>query len=455
MKILQISTYDRAGGAEKVAFDLQHAYRELGHDVRMLVRHKKTADPTVIEADPYAQTAPWGATAAQLDAWIAHQQRFRGQYRARDWLRRTTWPQRWIDRLQGTEDFGYPYAYHLLDQDWKPDVIHAHNLHGDYFDLRALATLSRQVPLVWTLHDTWAMTGHCAYFIDCPRWETGCGQCPDLQRPPAIRRDRTAENWQRKQAIYAQSRLAVATPSQWLMNVVERSMLRPWQKQVIPYGIDQRIYSPGEQQAARAALGLPQNAFICMFIAYSVSSTNIYKDVTTVDRAVRKVMDQAPKKELLFLCVGAGGDAPADDRIRYTGYLSDPTQVALYYRAADVLLQAANADNYPCVVLEALACGTPVIGTAVGGIAEQISDQHTGFLVPRGDGDAMAQRLTLLLNDRDQLRRMAQAAAQTAAQTHRLEQQAQTYLHWFDQLQAEYHSLATDCEPVIHTSERP
>lgn len=448
MKILQISTYDRAGGAEKVAFDLQQAYQELGHDVRMLVRHKKTDDPTVVETNPYTNTAPWGSAAALLDAWIANQQHFRGQYRSRDWLRRSAWPQRWIDGLNGTEDFSYPYSHYLLDQEWRPDIIHAHNLHGDYFDLRALATLSRHVPIVWTLHDTWAMTGHCAYFIDCPRWETGCGQCPDLQRPPAIRQDRTADNWQRKQAIYAQSRLAVATPSRWLMDVVERSMLQPWQRQVIPNGVNTHIYNPGDQHAARTALGLPQDSFICMFIANSISSTNIYKDVTTVEQAVRKVMQQEPEAPLLFVCVGAGGDLPDDDRIRHTGYLADPAQVALYYRAADLLLHAANADNYPCVILEALACGTPVIGTAVGGIPEQITDRQTGFLVPRGDSNVMAQRLMLLFNDRDQLRRMSSAAAHTAAQTHRLDQQAQTYLRWFDQLQAAYRSLATDHEPV-------
>ncbi len=446
MNILLINTYDRAGGAEKVAFDLHQAYRKLGHDVRMLVRHKKTNDPHVIEADPYAHTAPWGSVAANIDTWIADQQRFRGQYRVRDWMRRTAWPQRWIDGLNGTEDFGYPYSHHVLDEGWQPDVIHAHNLHGDYFDLRALATLSRRVPVIWTLHDTWAMTGHCAYFIDCTRWETGCGQCPDLQRAPAIRRDQTAENWQRKQAIYAQSHLAIATPSHWLMHVVERSMLQPWQRQVIPNGIDPTIYTPGDQQAARAALGLSQDAFICMFIANSISTTNIYKDVTTVDRAVRQVMQKMPDAPLLFLCVGSGGtpsNEPADDRVRYTGYVSDPVQVALHYRAADVLLHAANAENYPCVVLEAMACGTPVIATAVGGIPEQITDGQTGFLVPRGDGDAMAQRLIQLLEGREMLHTISTAAAQKITSAQHLEQQAQTYISWFEQLQAENSSMAT------------
>lgn len=449
MRILQLCTYERGGGAEKVALDLHHAYRALGHDARMLVRHSKQPTDGVYEADAYAHTAPWGKLAGKLDAWVAGQRRFRGQYRVRDWLRRTAWPQRWIALMSGAEDVGYPYAGRLLDTSapptaapgwgagWTPDVIHAHNLHGDYFDLRALAPLSRRIPVVWTLHDAWALTGHCAYFIDCGRWRSGCGSCPDLGRAPAIRRDRTAENWRLKREAYAQSRLAVATPSQWLMDQVEQSMLDPWRRQVIPNGVDRSVYRPGDREEARAALGLPQEAFICMFIATSVSAGNIYKDISTVDRAVRLAREQATGSELLFVCVGAAGES-ADPHVRYTGYLSDPARVALHYQAADVLLHAANAENYPCVVLEALACGTPVIATAVGGVAEQIDDGESGFLVARGDGAAMAERLLSLKSNPLLRRRMAARAARHERSTFTIERQAGRYLEWFGELREAY-----------------
>src|SRR5689334_640188 len=110
MNILQLSTYDRAGGAEKVAFDLHHAYRKLGHDARLLVRYKKTDASYVTEADPYAFTSPWASLTEMLDQRIADQKKFRGQYRLRDWLQRTAWPQRWLDMWQGIENFNYPYS---------------------------------------------------------------------------------------------------------------------------------------------------------------------------------------------------------------------------------------------------------------------------------------------------------------------------------------------------------
>ena len=435
MKILLLSTYDRAGGAEKVALDLYRSYREGGHDVRLLVRYKRTKDDGVFEVDPYQQTLPWAPLCAALEQCVRRFSRFRGQYRLVDWLRRTAWPQRWVDHWRGVEDFNHPYFWHLLDEPgWRPDVIHAHNLHGDYFDLRALASLSQRIPVVWTLHDTWAFTGHCGYFIDCERWRTGCGNCPDLGRYPAILRDGTAENWERKRQIYTRSRLAVATPSRWLMGCVEQSILHPWRKRVIPNGVDLTVYRPGDQRQARDALGLPQNAFICMFIASTVSHTNPYKDYTTIERAVQMVAEQVPVTDLMFVCVGGSSKAVADSRFRYTGYVADPHRVALYYQAADVLLHAANAENFPCVILEALACGTPVIATAVGGIPEQVVDGQTGFLVSRRDAEAMAQHTLCLFQDRDMRRQMGHKAALRAEEHYCLLAQAETYVSWFQEL---------------------
>jgi glycosyltransferase involved in cell wall biosynthesis len=353
-------------------------------------------------------------------------------------------PRRWIDYWRGTEDFNYPYTSRLADNSsWHPDVIHAHNLHGDYFDLTALVSLSQKVPVVWTLHDPWALAGHCGYFIDCERWQTGCGNCPDLNRSPAVRRDRTAENWQRKRQIYDQSRLAVATPSRWLMSCVEQSILRPWQRRVIPNGVDLEVHKPGRRQQAREALGLPPSAFILLAVS-AVATGNPYKDFTTINQVVRLVAAQTPTTDLVYVCMGESNQSASESWFRYTGYLSDPYQVALYYQAADVLLHAANAENFPCVVLESLACGTPVIATAVGGIPEQIVDGETGFLVPRGDSHAMAQHVLELINQPERCRAMGQVASAWVQRNYRLEQQVATYLEWFDELREEYCKMSMD-----------
>src|SRR5262249_24448165 len=124
-----------------------------------------------------------------------------------------------IDPWLGLEDFNHPYTRHLAELSGRrPDVLLCNNLHGGYFDLRQLPWLSMRLPVVLRLADSWAFTGHCAVPGQCDRWRTGCGRCPDLATPPAVSRDATRFNWQRKRWILARSRVHVAAPSRWLMD---------------------------------------------------------------------------------------------------------------------------------------------------------------------------------------------------------------------------------------------
>ncbi|NNJ09086.1 glycosyltransferase [Chloroflexales bacterium ZM16-3] len=432
-----VNSNDRGGGASRMALDLLGAYRAAGHDARMLVGDRRGDQADVEECDHYGPGA-WADLCARAESGLRRLPRVRGRARAMAWLRRSAIPARWADHLLG-RDLGHaPYTRRMLAGAWRPDVIHLHNLTGDFFDLAALAPLSRAMTVIWTLHDAWAITGHCAYPINCERWRAGCGSCPDLHRPPAIMRDGTAANYARKGRIYAASRLAVATPSQWLMGLVEQSQLRPWQRRVIANGVDLATFRPGDRAAARAALGLPRDAFICIFVAYGASTRNPYKDLTTVERAVALAAAQAPHADLRFICVGRGPARDDDPQVIAPGYIADQARLALYYQAADLLLHATRADNAPCVIAEALACGTAVLATDVGGIGEMLGDGRCGWLVPGGDAAAMALQLLALLADRASVERAGQSGAAWAAAHYNLGRQAGAYLDWFAELRAAY-----------------
>ena len=438
-RILQVSTFDVQGGAEKVAWSLFDAYRKRGHRSWLAVGEKRSDDPDVLLIPNRVQRGRWFTFWRYISSRINRSIRSRPAAELLSLLANgVAEPARGFDIYRGLEDFRFPGTSRLLAlPSQKPDIVHCHNLHGGYFDLRLLPWLSRQVPLILSLHDAWLLSGHCAHSFACERWKTGCGHCPDLTIYPAIRQDATGENWRRKREIYARSRLYVSTPSRWLMNKVEGSMLAPAvvDARVLPNGVDLSIYHPAEQQAARAALGIPSEAKVLLTTGVMIHR-NIWKDFSTLRQAVKMASEQLPGQDLLLIVLGE--DAPAErvDRVEicYVPYQKDPWKVARYYQAADIYVHAARADTFPTSVLEAMACGTPVVATAVGGILEQVEEPQTGFLVSVGDAQEMAFRITQLLTDEVLKARMGFQAAERAKHQFNFDQQVDAYLNWYGDL---------------------
>jgi glycosyltransferase involved in cell wall biosynthesis len=251
--------------------------------------------------------------------------------------------------------------------------------------------------------------------------------------------------------IYQNSRIYVATPSRWLMKKVEESMLAPAIKdaKVIPNGVDLSVFHPTNQKAVRASLGLPHNAKILLFTANGIL-TNIWKDYWTLRTAISRVAAPADGQRLLLVALGEGGPAErvGNADIVFVPYQTPPDAVARYYQAADIYIHAARADTFPNTVLEALACGIPVIATAVGGIPEQVKglktedsslnqyqlDKATGFLTSPGDAEELRMRLEQLLGDELLRVQISSNAASDARQRFSLEQQVEAYLDWYQEI---------------------
>jgi glycosyltransferase involved in cell wall biosynthesis len=451
MKILQLSTTDLSGGAEGVAWQLFQEYRRLGHDSWLAVGRKQHSDPGVLLLNHEKPNNPWSrlwrGIAGELEPYAGQ---VKGAGRGRLISMYLAEPIRWLGWELGREDFDFPATRHLLERPpQRPDILHCHNLHGpttsprgDYFDLRMLPWLSRQVPVVMTLHDAWLLSGHCAHSLDCERWKIGCGRCPYLTIYPAMKRDATAYNWRRKKSIFEQSRLYVSSPSGWLMNKVENSILAPAiaDKRVIPNGVDLSVFRPGDKEAARRELGLPQDANILMFAAHSIRD-NCWKDFDTVEKALALMARRPEARQLLLLAVGdgAGTQAVGTAEIRFFPYKRDPQLMAKFYQAADIYLHSAKADTFPTTVLEAFACGKPVVATAVGGIPEQVDVGNTGFLVPPADPQAVAECTMRLTRDPALQTKMAAQAVAAAQSRFSLDRAISDYLEWYEFIIEDFH----------------
>lgn len=445
MRVLQVSTRDVAGGAERIAWNLFQSIADMGHTSYLAVGHKTSDDPHVLEIPTEAYRNPWARAVRGVRSNELHHSPLNSL--AFNGLASLAEPQRSWNYLRGVEDFDFPGTDRLLDlPPQRPDIIHGHNLHGAYFDLRALPLLAQQTPVILTLHDAWLLSGHCAHSFDCARWQTGCGHCPDLTIYPEVMRDSTSYNWQRKHDIYARSRLRIAVPCRWLAEKVRSSMLQQAivETRVIPHGIDLSVFRPGDKRVARQKLGLPQDRWMALFVA-NKARKNLFKDYQTMEAAIQQVAAMSDGQELLFVCLGESG---SDERvgsisIRYVEHVGDPNMVADYYRATDVYLHAARAELWGLSITEALACGAPVVATAVGGIPEQIEDGVTGFLVGRGDSAAMAKRIKQLSDDVGLRENMSEQAASSAARQFGLTRMVNDYFSWYEEIIGEQAPLSS------------
>lgn len=435
-RVLQVNTADIRGGAEKVALDLHRTYRARGVDAHLAVGHQLGDAPGVVCIPNEAERGSWARTLGRLGSGVAGGPHPEGLRRvASRALLLASEPSRYMAIAAGVEDFDYPATAGLLDVAGpRPDVLHLHNLHGYYFDLRALPRLSSCQPTILTMHDAWPLTGHCAHPIDCPRWRVGCGECPDLNRYVPIRRDASARSFEIKRAALGASALSYATPSQWLMRMAEASGLlgENAQTRVIPNGVDTTIFSPGDRGEARRELELPLDREIIMFAAHG-GSANPYKDYPTLLKALPSVAEKRGGRLLLV----ALGDAVASTDVsgvetRSLPFVNDAGRLALYYRAADLYVHPARAENLPLAIIEAMACGTPVVSTEVGGIPEIVEDGATGTLLAIGDSAGLASAIVDLLADKEKRRAFSEAGIRRVLDRFTLERQAAEYLAWYE-----------------------
>lgn len=263
-----------------------------------------------------------------------------------------------------------------------PDVIHLHNLHGYYLHIGLLFEYLKQAgkPVIWTLHDCWAFTGHCTYFdfAGCTRWQSGCHDCP-LKReyPRSLFLDRSRRNYQQKKVLFTGVRnLTLVAPSRWLAGLVQQSFLQEYPVELISNGIDLHVFKPGPGDFRRRYQ--LEDRFILLGVAYVWNERKGY-------RYFGELAEQLRADEKIVL-VGVSGQQLKRLPAGVIGIpkTNSTAELAGLYSAADLFINPTLEDNFPLSNLEALACGTPVVTFASGGSPECL-DPHCGTVVARGD----------------------------------------------------------------------
>lgn len=277
---------------------------------------------------------------------------------------------------------------------FKPDVIHIHNLHGYYVNIKMLFQYlaSQDIPVVWTLHDCWAMTGHCAHFsyIHCDKWVAGCHHCPQLRAyPKCYLLDRSARNYEEKKRLFTSvKRMTIVTPSEWLAGIVRKSFLNRYEVRLIPNGIDLNVFKPTPSDF-RERYGL-ENKKIVLAVSNVWIEKKGFSDVCKLSQMLDKDQYQVVMVGLTEKQMSSVPDAVLP--IQRT---SSVEELAGIYSAADVFINMTYEDTFPTVNLEALGCGTPVYTYKTGGSPEPIT-ASCGKILPKGDINAMCKTIYMM-----------------------------------------------------------
>lgn len=318
----------------------------------------------------------------------------------------------------------------------KPDIISLHNLHGGYFQIEVLPKLAEIAPLVWTFHDMWPFTGHCAYSFDCEKWSTGCKQCPNLMQYPSIGGDLTSFLWKQKRSIYKKIPLTIVSPSKWLKELAEKSpLLINSSINCIPNGINQKKFRPLDIAFCKQVFNIPKNEPSIMFNAHLL---NARQKGGYLLQDVLKEISQLTSDKIHVLILGKGSlenlylDFNNQFIFHQVGYIDSPELMALCYNAADLLLFLSKAENLSLVLLEAISCGTPCITFSVGGCPEIIQPEKSGVLIKPFDTKSFAIKAVEMLSDKNRLRSLSKETVNFAEKNFNLETEVSKYCELFE-----------------------
>lgn len=297
------------------------------------------------------------------------------------------------------------------------NVVHYHLIHNGVVSLLDLPFLFSLKPSVWTIHDPWALTGHCIHPMECDRWIGGCETCPDLDRPRAMESNCAGMMWRIKRDVYAKLDVDVVVASEFMLNMVRESPLTRHFDRVhlVPFGIRTEQFLPdGAQAASRALLGIPPNDFLVLLRVERGGFKGL-------DYAVQALEAKPPSRPTTIITLDAKGELDGL-RTAYNlvelGWVDDQDLYAAILSACDVLLMPSTAETFGLMAVEAMAASRPVLsfeGTALESITHA---PDCGVTVPMGDSGALRGALDQLAANPEEARRRGSLGSTLARNTY-------------------------------------
>ncbi|MCY3779544.1 MAG: glycosyltransferase [Chloroflexi bacterium] len=358
MKILQVATSDRAGGAAIGAYRLHQALRKSGIESEMLVLRKVTADPYVRRLS------------AHLSRWERARRRL-AQYRHHRLLAAN--PRHPESGHWSLNLFSYPIAKAI--NSIEADIVHLQWVGDNTLPIAEVAKIA--APIVWTLQDMWAFTGGCHYAGESSNYRTGAGNCCQLLSPRL--NDISARVYREKLAAWSDVPLTVVCLSQWLAECANSStVMKDRQIEVIGNSVDAKVFKTLDKTLARQAFNLPPDKKLILFGAIGGTSDR-RKGFAYLHEALSG-LEAGEDRELVIF----GGENPVELElplsVHQVGKLQDELSLSLLYGACDVYVLPTLQEAFGNTLIEALASGTPCVTFDGSGAVDIVRHEQNGYV---------------------------------------------------------------------------
>jgi glycosyltransferase involved in cell wall biosynthesis len=294
----------------------------------------------------------------------------------------------------------------------KADVVHYHLIYNEVLSLAHFAELTRMKPSLLSIHDCTLLTGHCVHPMDCNGFETGCLECPDLERPFTTHDDKSALMWAIKRRVFKEVSLELITGSKWMLAMVKRSpILSHLKTHFIPFGIDVEFFAKYRGNT-RKKLGIPQDSFVLFFRAQLEN-----KGLNHIISALNLMN----KKPFLITCQNTGLfiDYPGGS-IEF-GIVRDDKLMAELYASCDIFLMPSVGESFGFMAVECMASGKPIIVADGTALPEVTFSPECGISVPQGDAEALKSVIERLRDNPDERKKRGSLGQKLAREHYRFE----------------------------------
>ena len=328
----------------------------------------------------------------------------------------------------------FPFGLFFRRAFWRSDVIHFHLIHTGFFALWWIVLIGLFKPVVWSVHDPWAYTGHCIYPPNCGRWRVGCGSCPDLGTGLPLKRDRTRLLRLYKKLVFRLSSVVPVVYSRYMQDMGNASgVFGRTAPVVIPFGVDQQAYSYDyAKKKAKERLGIEKNRFVVGFR----STQNPYKGQSI---AVESISEAAETISLDVITLDSTGDLThlkGIEQLHELGWVSDQNLKIHAFQAMDIFLMPSVGEAFGLMAIEAMSVGVPVLTVPGTSLPEVVG---AGGFVEK-DTQSLARRIVYLSEHPEEWTKASRSARECVLTEYKEEQ----YLRKFSEL---YHRLCKREKP--------